>query len=309
MQKTYDFFKKMGFPSRDAYDLPTSEKRFPDGAQYRIEIQAAEGPRCLEAIIEEADRFEIPIHRVSQGSGVMLQTDSETKEMLAMGKEKGIEVNMFVGPRGTWDISALSLSPLGAGIGLRTEGMDQMGYAIEDLKWGCKLGVRGFMIVDEGLLWMVNKMREHGEIPRDLVIKISAYMGSSNPVSVKMLQDLGADTYNATAALSLPRLASIRQAVDIPIDVYVETPDGFGGFIRHYEIPEMVRTLAPIYLKFGLKNAPDAYPAGKHNEALNIQMCRERVRRAKIGMDLLKRYYPEAKVSEPGAAGLGLPRV
>ena len=35
MEKTRDFLEKIGMPKGDAYNLPTSLKRFSDGAQYR----------------------------------------------------------------------------------------------------------------------------------------------------------------------------------------------------------------------------------------------------------------------------------
>ncbi|MCC3377872.1 U32 family peptidase, partial [Cohnella sp. REN36] len=75
----------------------------------------------------------------------------------------------------------------------------------------------------------------------------------SNPVSIKIVEQLGANTYNVPTDLTLARLAAIRQAVDIPIDIYVEVPDDIGGFIRHYEIPEIIRVAAPVYIKFGLR--------------------------------------------------------
>ena len=79
-----DGLERMGLPAADLHGLPTSEKRFPDGAQYRFEIPSTEGPRCLEAVLEEADRLDVPIHRVSQGSGVFLLTDAELDEMVAL---------------------------------------------------------------------------------------------------------------------------------------------------------------------------------------------------------------------------------
>jgi hypothetical protein len=87
----------------------------------------------------------------------------------------------------------------------------------------------------------------------------------------------------------------------------VEVPDDLGGFVRLYEIPELVRIAAPVYLKFGLRNAPTIYPAGKHIESVSLALSHERVRRAKIGLDLLARYYPDAVPSLPGAAGLAIP--
>ena len=48
----------------------------------------------------------VPVHRVSQGSGIMLMTDAEISEMLELGRKAGIEVNLFIGPRATFDIGA-----------------------------------------------------------------------------------------------------------------------------------------------------------------------------------------------------------
>ncbi|KJE28981.1 peptidase U32 family protein [Geobacillus kaustophilus] len=309
MKETREFLQSLGYPSGDLYDLPTSSKRFPDGAQYRIEIPSVEGPRALQAVLEEADRLGITIHRVSQGSGIMLLTDDEIREMCEMCASRGIELSLFVGPRGTWDISALPFTASGKAAGLRHEGMDQLVYAIEDLKRGVHLGLRGALVADEGLLLLTKEMKKSGILPQNFVVKVSVQMMASNPVSIKLMEELGADTYNVPTALTLPKLAAIRQAVDIPLDVYVEVPDGFGGFIRHYEIPEIIRILSPVYIKFGLRNHPDVYPSGKHLESVNIELCRERVRRAALGMRIIEQYYPEAVTSKLGAEGLGVPVV
>ena len=37
MQATRAFLQGLGLPPGDLYDLPTSSKRFPDGAQYRVD--------------------------------------------------------------------------------------------------------------------------------------------------------------------------------------------------------------------------------------------------------------------------------
>src|SRR5437899_9192801 len=132
-------------------------------------------------------------------------------------------------------------------------------------------------------------------------------MASANAASILLMERLGADTFNIPTDLSLAQIAAIRQAVDIPLDIYVEVPDDLGGFVRLYEIPELVRIAAPVYLKFGLRNAPNIYPVGKHIESGALALSRERVRRAKIGLDLLARYFPEALESKPGAAGLAIP--
>jgi hypothetical protein len=291
------------------HSLPTSDKRFPDGAQYRVEIPSVEGPVALAAVLDEAAKRNVLIHRVSQGSGVMLLTDDEIRDMAKIGADANIEVSLFVGPRAAWEPGAQILSPAGKNLAARHRGMEQLIYAIEDIKRACDLGLRSVLVADEGLLWVVNEMKKAGELPANLVLKISVQMGAANPISIRLLEQSGAGTYNVPTDLDLAKLAAIRAAVDLPIDLYVEVPDNFGGFIRHYEIGELTRIVAPIYLKFGLRNAPDVYPSGTHLENTVVALSRERVRRAEIGLAHLERYYPDAVTSELGAADLGIPEI
>jgi hypothetical protein len=307
MERTRNFLKTLGLPESDAHDLPTSGKRFPDGAQYRVEIPSTEGPNALSAIIEDADAFGITIHRISQGSGVMLQTDIEILEMNDLAHERGMEVSLFARPNAAWDIGGMSSASGGGSVAPRLHGQDQLVYAIEDVRRACQLGIRSVLVADDGLLWVLSEMRSAGELPQDLQFKISVMMGSANPASIKLLEKAGADTINIPTDLSLAQIAAIRQSIDIPLDIYVESPDDLGGFVRLYEIPEIVRVAAPVYVKFGLRNAPNIYPCGSHLEATAIALTRERVRRAKLGLDILKRYYPEAATSPLGAKGLAVP--
>jgi hypothetical protein len=308
LEKTRKFIESLGFPSGDLNSLPDSQKTFPDGAQYRIEIPSVEGPAAFREVIQASQDYDVEIHRISQGSGIMLLTDDELKEMAELGQDNNLEVSLFVGPRGTWDVTPMSWASAGKVTGLRVESMDQLVYSIEDIKRACNFGIRSILVADEGLLWLVNEFKKKGELPEDLVVKISVQMGQANPVSIKMMEDIGASTFNVPTDLTLARLAAIRQAVDIPIDIYVEVPDDVGGFIRHYEIPEIIRVAAPVYIKFGLRNAPNIYPSGTHLEKTAVALSRERLRRAKIGVDMIKRYAPHLKTSKKGAVGLGVPK-
>ena len=309
MQTTRNFLAQLGLPPGDAFDLPASAKRFPDGAQYRVEIPSVEGPRALAAVLEEAERQAVLVHRVSQGSGIMLLTDDEIREMARLGREAKIEVSLFVGPRAAWDTGAQITSSAGKNLGARLRGMEQVVFAIEDIRRACALGIRSVLVADEGLLWLANEMKRAGELPANLVLKVSVQMGAANPISIRWMEQLGAGTYNAPTDLSLPQLAAIRQAISIPLDVYVEAPDDFGGFVRYYEVPEMVRVAAPMYVKLGLRNAPNLYPSGAHLDAAAIATARERVHRAAIALDLIRRYSPEAQTSPRGAPDLGIPVV
>jgi hypothetical protein len=307
MEATRRFLTSMGLPSGDAHDLPTSSKRFPDGAQYRVEIPSTEGPLPLAVLIEEADRLKVTIHRVSQGSGVMLMTDAEIREMAELARTQGMEISLFARPNAAWDISAMAVSSAGKILGPRLRGQDQLVYCLEDIKRAADLGIRSVLLADEGALWVASEMRLAGELPQDFQFKISVMQGSANPASIRLLERLGASTFNIPTDLTLAQIAAIRQTVDIPLDIYVEAPDDLGGFVRLYEIPEIIRIAAPVYIKFGLRNAPNIYPAGTHIESTSIALTRERVRRARIGLDLLQRYYPEATTSQLGASGLAVP--
>lgn len=85
------------------------------------------------------------------------------------------------------------------------------------------------------------------------------------------------------------------------IDFYVESPDGLGGFVRHHEAPAVVRAAAPVYLKLGLRNAPDIYPVGAHLQGVAVASARERVRRAHLLVELLGRHGMLDAMSPKGA--------
>ena len=297
MESTRTFLRSMGLPGGDAHDLPASEKRFPDGGQWRVEIPSVEGPNALQMVYDQADALGVPIHRVSQGSGIMLMTDAELDEMSALGRTRGIEISLFVGPRAGWDTGAMAYMPAGRIVGPKVRGMDQLVQSVEEVRRALEHGITSVLVTDDGLLWVLDAMKRAGELPGDLIIKGSVMLGAANPASIRLLEERGMTTFNAPTDLSLPQLAAIRAAVDMPLDIYIEVPDDIGGFVRHYEIAEIVRVCAPVYLKFGLRNAPNIYPAGTHLESTAIALTKERVRRAKIGLDLLHRLDPETVMS------------
>ena len=289
MTTASSILKSLNLPTRDAYDLPTSSKRFPDGAAYRVEIPSCEGPKALRAVIDEATARKVRVHRVSQGSGIMLQTDEEIREMLTLGAEHGIEVCLFVGPRANWDTGSQASSTAGRVIGSSLRGADQLSYGIEDVLHGVALGLKSILVADLGQLQILGEMKRSGDLPADFVLKISVTLAAANPATARLMEDLGATSINLPVDLSLPQIAAIRQAVDAAIDFYMESPDDFGGAVRHYETSEVVRVAAPVYLKYGLRNSPPLYPSGGHLEATVVALSRERVRRAQIGLPLLAR--------------------
>ena len=279
----------LSLPPGDAHGLPASAKRFADGAAWRVEIPSCEGPKAMAAVIDEARLRNVTVHRVSQGSGIMLQTDDEIRDMLVMGETYGIEVCLFVGPRGNWDTGVQASSSGGRVLGSSLRGADQIRYATADVLHGVSLGLRSMLVADVGHLRILGEMKKAGDLPADFVLKTSVTIAAANPATARLLEDLGATSINLPVDLSLAQIAAIRQAIDAPIDFYVEAPDDLGGTVRHYETAELVRVAAPIYLKYGLRNSPGLYPSGMHIENTVVALSRERVRRAAIGKAIMHR--------------------
>lgn len=307
METTRSFLESIGLPPGDLSALPDSPKRFPDGAAFRIEIPSTEGPRSLEAVLDEAERRDVPVHRVSQGSGGFLLTDDELDEMVRLAADARVEVSLFAQPTAAWGTSATARAPGGAHVGSSSHGQEGIVFALEDIRRSAAHGVRSVLITDVGLLAAFQEMREAGVLPRDMQAKISVAFPIANPSTARVLVDLGANTLNLVTDLSLAQIAAIRAAVDVPIDFYIEAPDNLGGFVRFYELPELIRVAAPVYVKLGLRNAPNIYPSGTHIEATAVALSRERVRRAQLAMEMLGRSGGSFETSEPGAAGLAVP--
>ncbi|MBQ6334461.1 MAG: hypothetical protein IJI46_05285 [Erysipelotrichaceae bacterium] len=291
MQETRDFLKKIGMPSGDAYDLPTSDKRFPDGGQYRFEVPGIQGPGAMKALLEQLDAYHVPIHRVTQTKGIWTLLDEEIEEMVALAKKYNVQLILAIGPRATTDTSASVHTPEGQRMGYRLRGQEQIVRAIEDVKRAVRFGCRGFLVYDEGCLWLLNEMRKAKELPADCEFKVSAHTGQGNPCSGKLLESIGANSFNPVRDIQLQMLAAIRQAIDIPIDIHTENPESSGGFIRHYEVPEMIRIAAPIYLKTG------GSVAKTHSWDTTADDAKKRAKQIVLVKRMIDEYYPEAIAS------------
>lgn len=308
MQRSEQALEKLDFKSADISG--DSTRRFADRAQYRIEIPSTEGPVIFREVLEEAKRVGCPVHRVSQGSGIQMLSDEDIREMARIGAGENIEVCLFPTPRANFDVGGLWGAPVGRVIQWQVRGAEQMRYSLDDVFRAVDLGIRSILPADIGLISVLGKLKASGDLPGNLVLKSSAILAPANAATARLLEELGANTINVATDLTVPQLAAIRHSVNVPIDIYVEAPDGLGGFVRHHEVPAMIAHAGPVYLKLGLRNSPDIYPYGKHLEATTLNLSKERVRRSKLVYDLVRREYPEAVISEVGShADLGIPEV
>ena len=281
--------------------------RFPDGAHYRIEIPSVEGPGVLRAVLGQAKAEGVTVNRVSQGSGAMLLSAAELAEMARLGADHGIEVSLFVGPREEWDVGRLAQSGEGPSRAGLIRGARQLRYAIDDVLRGVEHGIRGFLVADTGLLEVLAEMQRGGEIPASVVWKVSAMLAPANPLTVSQLDRLGASTINVPSDATLGQLAEMRAATKLPIDLYVEAPSGMGGVVRGHETADLVTVTAPMYVKLGLRNARPLYPSGLHLVAEASLIAREKVHRAAVALEWVRRSGLRLTQSPPGAPGLGVP--
>jgi hypothetical protein len=306
-----DFMEKEGIPGRDLYDLPSSKKVFLDGANYRTEIAGVERASTMEAMIDETRKRNLAVHRVIAAVGGSTFCDfQELQAMAQMAYEEKIEVIMTVGHRKGWDAGSKELSTSeGKMQGFRLRGSDQVSYWITDMMRSIEAGFRGFLVYDEGILFLVNKMRQEGLIPKETIFKFSVFGGYCSAAGAKVIESMGANTMNPSSDVSLPILAGIRRAVDIPLDVYIIIVDSFGGMFRAYEAPEIARVASPCYFKFEPGTSEGEIYKPWVTEAWHGAFIRQKVKIASIVEELMQRHAPELVSSRKGASDLVLPSV
>ncbi|MFJ6410229.1 hypothetical protein ACIQK9_32380 [Streptomyces hydrogenans] len=289
----------IGHPAPPPDPADASPHAFPDGGRWRTEVPSVEGPEALAVVLAESARLDVPVHRVSQGSGVWMLTDAEIAEMVAACAERAVELCLFTGPRGTWDTGAATRTDSG-GAGPRARGHDALAGCVEDALRAAELGVGALLVADEGVLWTLHRMRTAGVLPAGMRFKVSALIGPVNPASYAVYERLGADSLNVPSDLTPAHLTEIRRVSAAPMDLYVEAPDDLGGYVRLHEVAELVRRAAPLYLKFGLSRAAGVYPYGAHLREHALATARERVRRGRLVLDQLARHGAAGAMSPLG---------
>ena len=310
MDKIMKAMERLGMPKGDLYELPTSPKTFPDGANYRVEISGIETVKVLEATIDEAQKQGVPFHRaISVVRGATLLTRDELREFAKIAHEAKVEVIITPGPRPTWDIGRQVATPEGAISGLRLRGMDSVVHFLMDIERCIQLGFRAFLVWDEGVLSLLNAMKQNGDLPQDLLLKVSIFAGHANPAGVKLVESLGAGTCNPVADLTLPMLAAIRSVVSIPLDIHVQLWASMGGYNRIYETPEMARVASPCYFKMESGTSMAMYLPWVTSEEGLAQLAREKIRSIKNIIELIGETRPELKVSNQGAGDLRIPKL
>jgi hypothetical protein len=301
--------ESQGLPGQDACQLPASQRCFPDGAHYRIEIAGVERASAMETLIAEARRRGVPVHRaVATVGGSTFLDAGELKAMAQMAAEAGIEVIATVGPRKSWDPGAREAATSeGRMQGFRLRGADSLSHWIADMMRNIEAGFRGFLVYDEGLLTLLQTMRAQGLIPGNTIFKFSVFAGYANAAGARLAESLGANSLNPVSDVSLPILAGIRRAVSIPLDIYVLVVDSFGGMFRAYEAPEIARVAAPCYFKIEPGSSEEEIYKPWISEDFHNRLIRHKVCVAAVLAEIMAKHAPQMRLSAANPEDLVIP--
>lgn len=265
---------------------------------WRIEVPTVNSAEAAAALLAGAAERGLVINRITETEGMFCHTDTDIADYVQLQHTYGVQLLMSIGPRATYDIGASARTPEGARGGNRLRGTDQLAQALAEVQRGLELGVRGFVVYDEGCLKTLGALRAAGELPADTQLKVSAHCGHGNPASMQLLAELGANSINPVRDLPVAALAELRRAVAVPLDIHIDNPKSSGGFRRILDAPAIVAAAAPVYLKTGngVLDAHGTRPST--NQVLGM------LRQVQLVTETMARHAPEWRQSPAGAATL-----
>ncbi|WP_431045994.1 peptidase [Streptomyces sp. P1-3] len=290
-----EILRQLGFAAHDDHGLTASFAKFDDGADFRIEVPAVNSLATFSGILRRARRQGIFVNRATETLGLFRHTRRELRDYLSLARDEGVAMYFSAGPPAEYDAGATRPTPRTGGCaGDRLRGVDQVRNALDDVLRGIDLGCRNFVVHDEGLLHILSLARSRRRIPAEVRFKASARLGYANAAGVRLLAGLGADSVTPVRDLPPAAVAAMRQAVDVPLDLHTDNPPGSGGFVRTYEIPDLVRVARPVHLMPG-----DAAPAA-HGAVTDTADGERMADQTAIVVETLQRLAPELRQSPAG---------
>jgi len=292
------WLKDNNLPYSDEINLRASGREFSDGGHYGVEVPVVNSFAVLRTTLALIQQEGLPVTRFDETLGAFLLSDAEVGDMLELCRENGVGMVFALGPRPEYDRkAAFYRGGFGASQGRRINNNDALAQSAEEALRLTELGCRGLIAYDLGVIRMLSDMRGAGVLPTDLMIKASSHCIVSNPMTARIYAENGANSVTTMHDLGLAVLQDIRAlspdlTIDLPTDVYGSK----GGFIRFYEVPELVQICAPMMLKIGAS-------AQSHlHVQVNENTVRQRVQRIALCLDHLNRSDVEAKyISELSA--------
>lgn len=300
------------------------EQTFPDGAHYRIEVSGIETAEILEAVVDEAKKMGIPIHRaIATVAGSSHYSDEQLRDLAKVAKDNSIEVIICPGSlaRAILDDPNRILS------GFNWKSEEETRSYINEVLRCVRLGFRGFLVWRLAMLHYLHQCRIFRalEIPSNIIFKLSTFANNNSMGDFRLARLLGADTVNSANNLDLATLFSIRQTTDVIIDMHmtfwntVFVQNGKGAlelnaqpYDRINDASEIVCVCSPVYFKFE-KGTPglgvyDVPRKGWSFEDLANHKRKDVGTAARVVEDIRQK-QPKLKLSDWGPADLRVPEV
>ena len=277
------WLKNNNLPYSDEIPLEVSGNEFDGGGHYGIEVPVVNNFRVMSETVRLIQERGLKVTRFNETLGAFLLSDSEVSDMIALSRESGIGMLFAMGPRPEYDRkAAFYRGGFGTSQGRRVNNNDALAVSVEEAIRLTELGARGLIAYDLGVIRLLDTLRKEGVIPAETLIKSSSHCIVSNPLTAQVYAENGTTSITTTHDLGLPVIQDIRKlspdlVMDIPTDVYGSK----GGFIRFYEIPELVQIASPMFLKVGA--SAQAHPS----DAVNNQMIANRVQRIELAQEFL----------------------
>jgi len=300
--------------------LPSSDKKFPDGGNYRIEVSGIETCGILKAVVEEAKKCKIPIHRaIATVNGSSFYNDEELTALAHLAAKEKIEVIICPGDLAHGFFGNPNRN-------LNWQNKREIESYIDEIHRCVKLGFRGFLTWSFSMLMMLASLRNAGRIPSETIFKVSTFTNCCNVLDFILAKRLGADTVNTANGLTLDNLADIRKAVPaMVIDVHITFwqqvitvgQDGTSRvstveYNRIEDAPEIARICSPVYFKFeagtpgiGVYDVPRSDWSFKDL----AEHKRKDVRTAAQIVKTIRKKYPQLKLSNWGPEDLRVPKI
>lgn len=303
--KSSEIIEHIGWFSKDNLPLTLSDKTFALGGHYGIEIPVINNLKNLQATINALKSLDVPCTRFNETIGAFLLSDSEIKEMLSLCYENSYGMFFSIGPRPEYDIKAsFYRSQFGLEMGRRLNNNDAIRVSVEEAIRLAELGCRGLIIYDVGLMYLLKRMQENSYLPKNMLFKASSHCMVTNPGIAIIYAEQGCTSITTIHDLGLSMLANIRNVIDIPLDIPTDVYRSKGGFIRFYELSEIVQVASPVMLKMGASVQGHPYDPVKEDLAV------DRIRRIKVGIEIMKKHLPlECKMINSKDTQVCLPEI
>ena len=298
-----DWLRGKGLPYSDEIPLRVSGAEFEAGGHYGIEVPVVNTFEVLERTLALCKEEGLPVTRVDETLGAFLLSDGEVSDMVSLARESGVGILFAMAPRPEYDRkAAFYRGGFGHSQGRRVNNNDALAVSVEEALRLTELGARGLIAYDLGVIRLLHRLKQDGMIPEETLIKSSSHCIVSNPMTAQVYGENGVTSITTQHDLGLPVIQDIRALIpdlvmDIPTDVYGSK----GGFIRFYEIPELIQIASPIMLKVGA--SAQSHPS----DPVSGSIIEQRVQRIALAVEFIRKSGLDVTYIDEKSVQRGLP--